>query len=278
MKFFFYKILGVTLLIAAVFGIALSIAGIVLTVRIEPRIANSVTSVLNLLDSTLVTTQKGLTMADTALGETISALGSIQSTMDSLGLVVDDVQPTLDSISSLLGTKLPDTIRSTRSALTSAETAAKNVDSFLTTLSKIPLIGSVIYNPEKPLNKTIGDISDSLKDTPELLSKSQTSVDQMTSSLGSIQTEMDNVSGNMRDITSSVKDARQVVQDYQKSVGNLQKEIDRLQERAPLWLRLTSWGIILLFVWLMLAQVGLAMQGLELLGRSKVRTDPQQPS
>ena len=278
MKYFFYKFLGFTLLMAAIIGIALSIAGIVFTIRIEPRIANSVTSVLGLLDSTLTTTQKGLTMADSALGETISALGSIQNTVNSLGQVVDDVQPTLDSISALLGTKLPDTIRSTRSALTSAETAAKNVDSFLTTLSKIPLIGSVIYNPEKPLNKTIGDISDSLKDTPELLSNSQSGVDQMTTSLGSIQTEMDNVSGNMRDITSSFKEARQAVQDYQKSVSDLQKEVKRFQDRAPLWLRLASWGFILLFVWLMLAQVGLAMQGLELLGRSKARTDPPQPS
>lgn len=266
MTTFFNKILGSTLLFAAIIGIVLSIGGIIFTVRVEPQVSKSVVSFLDVLDGTLAATQKGLSMADTALGETTSALGSIQSTVDSLGQVADNVQPTLDSISSLLGTKLPDAIRTTRNALTSAETAARNVDGFLTTLSKIPVIGTVIYNPETPLNQTIGDISESLKDTPEMLSNSQTSVDQMSSNLGSIQTDIDNVSSKLNEIKTSVEDARQVVQDYQKNVDNLQKEVDRLQQKAPLWIRLASYAGILLFVWLALAQIGLALQGLERMG------------
>lgn len=269
MKKLLYKVLGISLLAAATIGIIVSLAGLILILRVQTQVAESLTGMLDLLDRTLETTEHGFAMADSALADATSALESLQTTVDSVETWVDKTLPTLESISSLLGSKLPDTIRSTRSALTSAQTAAKNVDTFLTTLSKIPFIGPVIYNPETPLYKTIGDISDSLKDTPGVLTGSQKGVDQMTESLGNIQNEMGSVSGNVRDITASAVEARRILQDYQKVNSDLHKEVNRLQEKMPLYLRLANIGSILLFAWLALAQIAIAMQGLELLGHGK---------
>jgi len=150
------------------------------------------------------------------------------------------------------------------------------VDNFLTTLSSIPIIGTVIYNPETPLNQTISKVSDSLKDTPEMLKSSQENIDQMSVSLGDIQTEMKGISGNVRSITSSVEEARAVLQDYQESVKSIHNEVNRIQEKLPTWMRLLTAGFTLIFIWLALAQVAIAMQGLELLARGKPA--PEKPS
>jgi hypothetical protein len=148
------------------------------------------------------------------------------------------------------------------------------VDNFLSTLSSLPLIGRAIYNPETPLNQTIGSVSDSLKDTPEMLASSQKSLDQMTESLGSIQSEMKGVSGNLHSITTSAIEAQRVLREYQTAVGDLHREVERIQERLPTWLRLATIGTVLLFIWLALAQVAIAMQGVELLARGKPAVVP----
>lgn len=269
MKNLIHKVLGISLLIAALVGLAVSLAGLILTLRVQQQVASSLTGMVDLLDRTLTTTENGFAMADAAMDDAIDALGSLQTTVDSVEAVMSTSLPTLESISELIGEKLPNTIRSTRRALATAQTAARNVDNFLSTLSGLPLIGRAIYNPETPLNQTIGSISDSLKDTPEMLSSSQQSLDQMTDSLGSISSEMKGVSGNVRSITASAIEAQQVLREYQGVVGDLHSEVKRIQERLPTWLRLAQIGVILIFVWLALAQIAIAMQGLELLARGR---------
>jgi methyl-accepting chemotaxis protein len=269
MKNLVYKVLGFSLLVAAVIGILVSLAGLIVIIRVQKQATVSLTGMLELLDSTLTTTENGFEVADNAFADAIDALESLQMTVDSVEVVMGKTLPTLDSISELIGTKLPSTIRSTRGALNVAQTAAKNVDNFLTTLSSIPIIGTVIYNPETPLNQTISKVSDSLKDTPEMLKSSQENIDQMSVSLGDIQTEMKGISGNVRSITSSVEEARAVLQDYQESVKSIHNEVNRIQEKLPTWMRLLTAGFTLIFIWLALAQVAIAMQGLELLARGK---------
>lgn len=276
MKNLVYKVLGFSLLVAAVIGILVSLAGLIVIIRVQKQATVSLTSMLELLDSTLTTTENGFEVADNAFADAIDALESLQMTVDSVEVVMGKTLPTLDSISELIGTKLPSTIRSTRGALNVAQTAAKNVDNFLTTLSSIPIIGTVIYNPETPLNQTISKVSDSLKDTPEMLKSSQENIDQMSVSLGDIQTEMKGISGNVRSITSSVEEARAVLQDYQESVKSIHNEVNRIQEKLPTWMRLLTAGFTLIFIWLALAQVAIAMQGLELLARGKPA--PEKPS
>lgn len=276
MKNLVYKVLGFSLLVAAVIGILVSLAGLIVIIRVQKQATVSLTSMLELLDSTLTTTENGFEVADNAFADSIDALESLQTTVDSVEVVMGKTLPTLDSISELIGTKLPSTIRSTRGALNVAQTAAKNVDNFLTTLSSIPIIGTVIYNPETPLNQTISKVSDSLKDTPEMLKSSQENIDQMSVSLGDIQTEMKGISGNVRSITSSVEEARAVLQDYQESVKSIHNEVNRIQEKLPTWMRLLTAGFTLIFIWLALAQVAIAMQGLELLARGKPA--PEKPS
>lgn len=276
MKNLVYKVLGFSLLVAAVIGILVSLAGLIVIIRVQKQATVSLTSMLELLDSTLTTTENGFEVADNAFADSIDALESLQTTVDSVEVVMGKTLPTLDSISELIGTKLPSTIRSTRGALNVAQTAAKNVDNFLTTLSSIPIIGTVIYNPETPLNQTISKVSDSLKDTPEMLKSSQENIDQMSVSLGDIQTEMKGISGNVRSITSSVEEARAVLQDYQESVKSIHNEVNRIQEKLPTWMRLLTAGFTLIFIWLALAQVAIAMQGLELLTRGKPA--PEKPS
>jgi len=269
MKNLTYKILGLSLIFAAVVGILVSVGGLIVTIRVQKQVAESLSGMLELLDKTLTTTENGFEVADSALEDTIAALGSIQKTVGNVEVVMDNALPTLDSIKELVGVKLPNTIRSTRGALSAAQTAAKNVDNFLTTLSSIPIIGTAIYNPETPLNQTIGKVSDSLKDTPEMLKGSQESIEEMTDNFGSIQTEMKGISGNIHSITASAEGARDVLQDYQESVRNIHSEVNHIQEKLPVWMRLWTAGSILICIWLALAQVAIAMQGLELLARGK---------
>ena len=124
MKILVYNALGFALLVAAVSGILVSLAGLIVIIRVQKQATVSLTSMLELLDRTLTTTENGFEVADNAVADSIDALESLQTTVDSVEVVMGKTLPTLDSISELIGTKLPSTIRSTRGALNVAQTAA----------------------------------------------------------------------------------------------------------------------------------------------------------
>ena len=162
-------------------------------------------------------------------------------------------------------------IDKTQAALESAQTTALNLDKFLTGLSRLPLIGQLIYNPEVPLNETIGSISKSLDQVPLDLADAETSLATTSGNLVSISDEIGKVADGIGEMETSTRDALQVVTDYQAMVTGLQTKVDHAEQSLPNWLRTARWMASILLLWLIIAQIGLLLQGLELIRAQKAQ-------
>ncbi|MHB8857788.1 MAG: hypothetical protein ACYC6K_14350 [Bellilinea sp.] len=269
MKPIFSRITGLALIIAAVMGLGLSLAGLIFLGRFSSRISTNLLSTLKYLDRALAITSDGLETAESSLKAADSALGSLVSTLDGVNESLQGMDPTLTALSTLLGKGLPETIKATQDSLDSAQTSAKNIDNVLTSLSRIPFLGTLVYNPEVPLNETLGDISDSLDAIPRSLRDAKSGLDAADKNLATITSDLGNVAQSTDQIDLSIADALLVIDEYQTLVADMQKRTKDLRQELPGQLRLASLAAALLLIWLAITQIGLLAQGVEFLARGR---------
>lgn len=269
MKPRFSRITGLVLIIAALLGLGVSLAGLIFLGRFSSQVSSSLTGTLDSLSEALTITQDGLDVADGALNDADSALISMTGTLDGVNQSLRGMDPTLDALRTLLGTDLPATIEATQDSLASAETSAKNIDGVLTSLSRIPFLGSLVYNPEVPLNETLAGISDSLDPIPGSLRQAKRGLDTAKTNMDSINTDLDVVVESTGAISTSTAEAQRVVSEYQTLVTSIQTRVEKMQKQLPGQVRLATLAAAIFLIWLGLAQIGLLTQGMEILSRAK---------
>jgi uncharacterized protein YoxC len=266
LKRLFYKIVGISLILAALVGLTVAVIGIIGIWKFEGRVLASLDKTLSFLDTTLKTTADGLTVASDALDQADSSLTTLVTTIDTTGKSVQDLVPLLDVLTSITTISLPDTILSTQKALDSAQASAGIIDSTLDFLSSIPFLG-VKQSPTKaPLGKALGDVSASLDDVPTTLKSMDGSLTAARTNLGSIESQFTAISADINKIGDSLDTAKKVTTQYQDMVASLQEKVTQTRENLPVTLALVGSILTILFVWLGLTQIGLMMQGLEMMG------------
>ena len=92
----------------------------------------------------------------------------LSGSIDSLANSIGTTQDALNSVTALVKQDLPKTIEAARTALASAQATARVVDNFLSGISRIQFL-NINYNPDVPLDSSIGQISDSLSGLPPQL-------------------------------------------------------------------------------------------------------------
>ncbi len=269
MKPIFARITGLVFSIAAVMGLGLSLAGLILLGGFSGRISANLLGALEYLDRALAISSDGLETAESSLLAADSALESLASTLDGVNESLQGMDPTLTALSTLLGKDLPGTIEATQDSLDSAQTSARNIDNVLTSLSRIPFFGTLVYNPEVPLNETIGEISDSLDAIPRSLRDAKSGLDIADRNLTTITSDLGNIAQNTDQIDLSIADALLVIDEYQTLVSDMQKRVKDFRQELPGQLRLATLAAALLLIWLAIAQIGLLAQGAEFMARGR---------
>ncbi len=169
MKNFLRKLTGTLLIVAAVIGMLLCLAGLALLWLYRPAITASFTANVALARSTLETTAAGLTIADQSLQGSIDSIGALQVTVQTTADTIEASTPLVNTMTTLTSKDLPDTYVSTQAALLAAQESAKIIDQVLQTLNSLPFVSPNLYNPPVPLNVALAQISISMQNIPELI-------------------------------------------------------------------------------------------------------------
>ncbi len=262
------RIIGIALIGAGVFGLVFSAVGLVVALRALSAVGDVVNNELGVVDQALSTTGSGLDIAATSLTNAQTTVGTLRATLLNTSQTITDTAPTLDTLTTLTGTTLPTTIKSTQAALGSARETAKVADSVLGAVSSFNLLSSAAYNPKVPLNVAIGDVSASLDGLPPSLATVERGLRDARGNLDRINNNVGDLATGIGQIGSSVEEAQRVVGQYQTLVRDLRREVARVRLAAPRWLNGVSWGVTLGLIWLALAQIGLLTQGYELMQRA----------
>ena len=268
---------GISLIVAGILGLVLSIGGLIILPRLERQAEAVAMEQIEVLDRALAATLDGLITAETSLVQAAEAVDTLEGIMVDVGLAIDDTAPILDVAAELLSEQLPTTIQATQETLTSVATSAQLVDDILGVISVIPFLGTDRYNPDVSLHQGFQDVSDGLDGIPELLLTAGEGLSAGTESLQGVEKGFASMARSIGETMTSLESAQTVLQDYQQIVGDLNDTLSSVSESLPGWLRALRWALTLALIWLGVAQIGLMTQGWELLRRRSAPPAAVQP-
>lgn len=82
-----------------------------------------------------------------------------------------------------------------------------------------------------------------------------------------LATNVQTMTANLNQVNNSLIEAQEVVDSYQLAVDNATTQLETIQENGPTWITLTAVILTIILVWLAIAQIGLLLQGVELIRR-----------
>jgi len=262
---FLKRIIGFLLIIGAVGGIIVGLIGLIELWRYRPVVTKTVVENLALVDQTLTTTQNALILVGKVVLTTTSDVTALQASSTALAQAIQDTSPTLDSLISLTGKDFPASIKATQTSLASAQGSALVVDNVLAALTSIPFSPVGTYAPAVPLHTALGQVSASLDSLIPALDTINTSLVSDKTNIGSMQTGLTQIVDTTQGMSSSLANAQTDINQYIAVTTQLKANVETAHRDAPAWIMAIAWILSFVLGWLMIAQLGLGLQGLELM-------------
>lgn len=261
---FLRRVIGITLIITAIFGLLFSVAGIVVVWVFEPRVETSVDHALITTRSVLDTSAEGLAIANTAMTTTVSSMDSLKGAVDSAAKTFNQITPLADLLTNLSKNSLPTTLKATQTSLNSAAESAKVVDDVLSALNTLPFVNKSFYNPAVPLHESLANVANSLDDYLTTLDTTQKQLADASGNLAGIQTQLTQMGTQIGNIGASVKEAQGVVEKYQALVKTAQERVAWVTLHLHTIMIVLAAITTLVWLWAVVIQLALYLQGLAL--------------
>lgn len=262
------RVFGLTLILAAAAAFIFSAFSLYELWHIKPAVTQKVTDVLTLFDQTLSITQDGLVVVGQGVQTTRTDVGSLQTGIQALAQTLHETGPMLDSLTSVTSKALPAVINSTQSSLAAAQNSAQIIDNLLLTVTSLPFLPLAPYKPDVPLHTALSQVSSSLNSLPSALDSINTSLNDGKANLGILEEQLNSMSETTQGIGNSLDNAQAIIDHYKSVNTQLKAQVETAQSNAANWITIAAWILSFLLVWLLIAQLGLGMLGMEmLLGR-----------
>ena len=266
---FLKRILGFSLIVGAVVGILFSLFGLVEVWRFRPVVIKTVVDNLALVDQTLTTTQSALNVVGQVVQTATVDVASLQATSAAVAQAIEGTNPGFDTLIGLTSKDLPAAVTATQNSLASAQSSALVVDNILTTLTSIPFIPVPAYAPAVPLHTSLGQVSTSLDTFKPALATINTSLVNDKSNINIVEAQLTQISNTAQGLSTSLTNAKSVIDQYTAVTTQLKANVEAGHRDAPTWITGFSVILSLVLAWAVVAQLGLGMQGLDLLRASR---------
>ncbi|MGB8212693.1 MAG: hypothetical protein WCE68_03950 [Anaerolineales bacterium] len=258
------RMVGILFVLAAMVGIIFSLICLIAIWRYRPAVTKTVDDNLALCDQALGTTQDVLNIVSQVVQTTTTEVASLQATTNTLALATQGTNPMIDSLINLTGKDLPAAVSATQASLASAQSSALLIDNALAVLTSIPFSPVAAYKPDVPLHTALAQVSTSLNTLIPSLATINTSLADSKTSLGAVDVELTNISGTTQGISSTLTSAQTVIGQYKATTSQLKANVETAQRQAPTWILAITWILSFVLGWLLITQLGLGIQGLDL--------------
>lgn len=264
------RILGIILIISAVGGLLFGLVGMISLWFVKGELTQNLLGTMEVLETTLAATSEGLEIANQSLATSIGSVGALREAVETTAAAIDATTPMMETMITLAGEDLPETVETTQTSLRSAQESARVIDNFLNSISRVPIIsGWVDYNPERPLNEALNEVSISMGELPQSLATIEQSLSESSDNLQVIQADISLMVNDLSEIETSLTDGQLVVSEYQAVTADLQSRLDRMQAQIPIWMDTGAWVLTFVLLWSTAGQLGILALGFDMLERAK---------
>ena len=177
----------------------------------------------------------------------------------------------------MMAKTLPSTLQAATDALYTTQDAARvlestiqQLDAFRFLLSATPLVADLlppsgeVYNPEKPLADSLGELASNLEGLPDTFVGISANLSTTDDKLAAVQENLVTMSESVKLISSSLSEYERMLTQSKSSMDNLASILTTIESNLPTILNAAAIALSLFFAWLLAAQVVILSQGWEL--------------
>lgn len=282
----FKRVLGLIMLLIGLVGVGVSIFGAMAARDVVNGVGTGLDDALASVSASLDTVQDTLTLS----GELVTSVSETLSTVDAaavdLAATVDETRPLIAQIGSITSSDVPAGIEAVQETIPNLAEVAGTIDDTLTALSDFRLDERVLgvpirfdlgirYEPTEPFDESILQIGTSLEGLPEQLRGLDAYLVVTDENLNEISRNTQALAADLGRINERVEEVQPLLDQYSQGVTDVQDSIQRTRANLTTQVTAVNRGLLLVFLWLGLAQAAPLYLGVELL-RGKELTDEDQ--
>jgi len=279
------RLLGLVIIITALLGVGLSVAGIVLGHEALDRVGDRLDAGLDATSSTLDNLEQTLELSKDIVDQVVASMVTLEQAALDASKAIDDTRPMITDVSGLVTGDVADGLESVQETLAPVVDVAETVDDALRALSQFKIEQEILgvpikidpgieYDPDVSLPRAVNGISDSLEGIPEKLRAMSGGVKAADENLEVIGEDLVLISGDIGEIRSSLAELPELIDGFQEDVINARAQVQDIQADLKDSWQLIKTGLIVFFVWLGLTQIAPLIWGVEMLrGRRMVAQD-----
>jgi len=262
----FSRVLGIVLVFVGVFGLLISVGGVLVSSTVIEQLNDSLETTLSLASDSLDTVEDTLQLTKTSVNQAGASIDTLAETAVNVSTTMSDTQPLLNAVTESATQQIPESIESIQEAIPNVAEAAGAIDDTLRVLDSFSLDRQVFgiplqfdlgvdYQPTAPLDETVLDLRDSLDGVPDDLRALESDMVLASDNLAIIGSNIETVAGDLESISQTVDQINPLLDDYLEIVAQTQTLITQAQTDLGGQLRILEWAVIALFVWLGLNQI-----------------------
>jgi methyl-accepting chemotaxis protein len=274
------RLAGLLLVLGAVLGTLLAVGGLFLVWDAEPSVSGALTETIDLLDATLVTTSETLELVNGTLLRMKDDLSGIRLSLADASRSMQATADVTDSVADLIGDDFSMVVTETQQSLLTVQNSAQMIDNTLSLIARIPLIGPSLsggYRLDMPLGTSIQEVSKSLEPVPGSLKDVQSGLKQTSRNFELMKDDLNDLIVTIDGIEASLADAETKMTDYQVLFSRSQERLETARTSAPGFVRNALLAITVFFVWLLIAQVAMLLQGVGMMLGPRMVVVPRRP-
>jgi len=273
------RLLGMLMLLVGLSGVGASYVGARMGHLAVEKIAAELVDALDLMTQSLNTIGDSLLLAKGTVAEVSRGLDTVEAAAGDLAGSLDETQPMLDQIGTIVSKDMPDSIELMQAAFPAMAQVAGVIDDTLTTLNSFRIDQRILgfdikydlgidYDPEVPFDESVLLIGRSLDGIPEKLRSLQEQVETTSGNLDVVGQDIDDIISNLKDINAQISATDPMLDNYTRIVTDLNDRSRLVRAKISEQVEDAKDVVTFLMVWIAVSQMAPIYLGWDLaLGR-----------
>lgn len=283
----FKRILGFLMLLIAIIGVILSVAGTFVVWSMIDGLGDGIDATLELTSQSLDTVADSLLLTKSTVEDVTKSVDTVEITTSNLSTTISDTRPLIDQVSVVTTEDVPDSLEAVEDTLPNVAAVAGTIDDTLETLSGFSVNQTILgvnfgfdlgieYAPEEPFDESINEIGGSLEGVPDRLRALEPFLATTNENFRIISDNVETLAGDLGAINENIEDVQPLLDDYLDIVYQTQDLVNQTRRGLRDQLRPVKTIVMVLFIWIGLTQVTPLYLGWELFSGRRDDVDEEE--
>ena len=262
----FKRLLGFFMLLIAIVGVVLSVAGTYVVWNMIDGLGDGIDAALTITSDSLDTVADSILLTKSTVADVTESVDTVEITTSNLSTTISDTRPLLDQVTVVATEDIPDSLDAVQGSLPNVVAVAGSIDDTLSLLSAFEVNQSVLgtsfgfdlgidYDPEEPFDESIEQIGDGLEGVPDRLRALEPFLAVTNENLTTISANIDTLASDLGNINENIEEVQPLLDDYLDIVYETNDLISQTQQGLRGQLQPVKTVVMILFIWIGLTQV-----------------------